>query len=313
MPMSIIEKALDKLVKNDKSALGRLNHDLDVSDMISDDNLINDDTKEIMDSNLPKFQKGQDNSGKSKNGFNKKSETVTIDLAFLDTAGFITPDTKNHQLFEQYRHLKMQILSHAFANKTPDGNNSNLVIVTSAVSGEGKTFTSLNLALSVAYEYNNTVLFMDGDTYKQTSSKLLNIYEKEGLTDYLMDANKNLTDVLFSTNIEKFTVIPSGKSHARTTELFNSKRMQFLMHELSRRYNDRLIIIDTPPLLEDTSTSAIASHADQVILVIEAEKTPKHIVEEALRRLEGDKHIGVILNKSNQRYGGEYGYYSYGA
>ena len=154
------------------------------------------------------------------------------------------------------------------------------------------------------------MLFIDGDVHKKTSSRILEINERPGLLDYLTGEKTELADLLLSTNIEKFTVLPNGRFHDRATELYNSKRMQLLMQELSKRYSDRLIIIDTPPLLQDTSASAIARIAGNIIMVVEAEKTPRHYVEEALRRVNRDKLMGIILNKSNQRYGSEYGYYS---
>ncbi|TAJ92368.1 MAG: polysaccharide biosynthesis tyrosine autokinase [Gammaproteobacteria bacterium] len=294
--MSIIEKALDKLDSALASAVST-SGDKPGSEHSTD---------------IPLFQEEcemtADLAGGIENRSRKSSNTITIDLKKLDALGYITPETSNLHLFEQYRHIKMQVLSED--ERFEVVNNSNIIVITSSVPGEGKTYSSINLALSIAYEYNNRVLFIDGDVYKKTSSTIFDISNRPGLLDYLTSEKSDLADLLLNTNIEKFTVLPSGRFHERATELYNSKRMQVLMEELSKRYRDRLIIIDTPPLLQDTSTAAIARSAGKIIMVVEAEKTPRYFVEEALRRVNREKLLGIILNKSNQRYGSEYGYYS---
>lgn len=306
--MSIIEKALDKLGRTQNSATasgGESYANNGQSDVLPAIPEVGYDSFEKPDSIMDKSASiGGEHEGPGK----RLSNSVEINLRKLDSLGFITPETDNLHLFEQYRHIKMQVLADEVRGK--GGNKGNIIVVTSSVPAEGKTYTSINLALSIAYEYNHTVLFIDGDVHKKSSSKILEINDRPGLLDYLTGDKPDLADLLLTTNIEKFTVLPNGKFHERATELYNSKRMQLLMQELSERYNDRLIIIDTPPLLQDTSASAIARNAGKIILVVEAEKTPRHYVDEALRRVGRDKLLGFILNKSNQRYGNEYGYYS---
>ena len=306
--MSIIERALEKLGRQRNFAgeipdspldHGRTGDSFPLLEDIDQQPALRDEPDIEMIADV-----GNGGAGPEK----KSSDVVTIDLRKLDSLGFITPKTANLHLFEQYRHIKMQVLSDDLKRRS--ASNANIIVITSAVPGEGKTYSSINLALSIAYEYNHTVLFIDGDVHKKTSSRILEINERPGLLDYLTGEKTELADLLLSTNIEKFTVLPNGRFHDRATELYNSKRMQLLMQELSKRYSDRLIIIDTPPLLQDTSASAIARIAGNIIMVVEAEKTPRHYVEESLRRINRDKLLGIILNKSNQRHDSEYGYYS---
>ena len=306
--MSIIEKALDKLGRQKNARDGV--QALPVIDEITVNTPLPlyDDGKNFDEFTVPDGAPIGNQKIRRESAHQKISESINIDLDKLGSLGFITPTTKNLHLFEQYRHIKMRVLGNAIENNSTG--NSNIIIVTSAVPGEGKTYSSLNLALSIAYEYNNTVLFIDGDVQKKMSTMILGAETRPGLLDFLTGGETSLSDVLLGTNIEKFTFLPSGKYHERATELYSSKRMLMLMQELSERYNDRLIIIDTPPLLQDTSATAIAKFAGKVILVIEAEKTPRHYVEEAIRLVNRDKLLGIILNKSNQRYGSEYGYYS---
>lgn len=310
--MSIIEKVLDKLDKHNKRTTDS-SEQLAVPGNQFDSNYypigqgIDNEGTDIFDNQ----GREDDHLENSDTGEIRKSKSINIDLNNLNMMGFITPETRNIKMFEQFRYIKMQLLSNVLKKKSSDLRNSNVIVITSAIAGEGKTYSSINLALSIAYEYNNTVLYIDADASKRTATKLLKVDDKLGLTDYLLENKLELIDLLLTTNVPKFRILPVGKYHERATELFASKRMQELMNDLSQRYNDRLIIIDSPPLLQDTSASALTQLADQTIIVIEAEKTPRHIVEEAIRNVKTDKYIGLLFNKSNQRYGSGYSYYSY--
>lgn len=184
-------------------------------------------------------------------------------------------------------------------------------MITSAIPGEGKSFTSFNLALSVAKEFNHTVLYIDADAAKSTMSQFLGLEGEPGLTDFLIDEKISLPDVLLRTNIPKLTILPAGRKSQMITELWSSKRMREMILELSNRYDDRLIIFDTPPLLQDSSAPILTRFVGQIILVIEAEKTPQHIVDEALQMIKGSQYVGLVLNKSNIKLASDYGYYNY--
>lgn len=301
--MSIIEKVQDKLDK-EKS----LDKDSNILPSLSD---VTDDQNDLHDNNIHEDDVNTEEDpvmlGK---GIKKHlSKKIDIDLNKLDENGYLTPNTTNKGIFEQLRHMKIKLLPDAFKTNKSGSDYSNLIMITSAIAGEGKTYTSLNLALSIAYEFNRTVLFIDADISKRSSTRLLGLDEYPGLSDYLKNDNQSLSDYLLSTNIKKFNVLPSGFPYEMTTELFSSRKMSELMNELSSRYNDRLIIIDTPPLLQDTSASALALHVNKIIVVIEAEKTPIHIVKKAIRTIKSDKSISIVLNKSNQRYDTGYGSY----
>lgn len=237
----------------------------------------------------------------------KTSRTIELDLKGLGKLGYLTPDTDNKVLFEQYRRIKLPILKNAFEHE-PGEKNKNLVMVTSSVAAEGKSFTSMNLAMSIAYEYNYTVLLIDADVTKQMSSKVLGVEGANGLIEYLTGKEEYLENLILRTNIPKLSLIPSGSHSDMVTELYSSNRMNRLIEELSTRYNDRLIIIDTPPVLEDSSAKVLTHLADQIVYIIEAEKTPRHVVENGLRMLNRKDSIGIVLNKSNARHNRSYYY-----
>lgn len=241
----------------------------------------------------------------------RTSRTVDINYNYLKKLGILVPKTNNIMLSEQYRRIKRQILSNAFDTGNKKIRNPNLVLITSAAPEEGKSFTSLNLAFSVTNEFNNTALFIDADLPRHSSTNRLGLSDEEGLTDYLLDESKNISDILLRTDIPNLSIITTGKKKDWTPEILASKRMSRFLDELSQRYHDRLVIIDAPPLLQDSSVGVLSRIVGQVILVVEAEKTPQHVVQEAVESIEDAQYIGLILNKSNQRDESKYNYYAH--
>lgn len=288
--MSIIEKALDKMGAN--TAQQERKVQLEQEKQKSHDDLNRMESRHRDDNN---------------DAEQKFSRSIELDLDDLGKRGYLTPNTENKVLFEQYRRIKLPILKNAFEHETGTS-NKNLVMVTSSVTGEGKSFTSMNLAMSVAYEYNYTVLLIDADITKQMSSKVMGVEGAGGLIEYLTGKEQQLENLILKTNIPKLNLLPSGSHSEMVTELYSSNKMSDLVDELSNRYNDRLIIIDTPPVLEDSSAKVLTHLADQIIYIVEAEKTPKHVVEDGLRMLNRDDSIGIVLNKSNLRHNRSYYY-----
>ena len=237
---------------------------------------------------------------------------VELDFEKLSRLGILTPHTVNIKLTEQLRRIKSTILTNAFGKYSLGIENQNMVMVTSAIQNEGKSFTSLNLVMSIAKEFNHTVLYIDADVTKRNMEKLFSFKNQKGLVDYLLGDDKDLAEFLVKTNVPRLTLLPSGRPFDKVTELWSSERMNELMSELSQRYSNRLIVFDAPPLLQDSSASILARMVGQTLIIVEAEKTPKHLVDEAVAILDEQQYIGLILNKSNQRDTSEYGYYAYG-
>ena len=236
---------------------------------------------------------------------------VTLDLPRLDTAGIITPESKRGTLIEQFRVIKRPVLMKASPSSDSRVPNGNLVLVTSAVPGEGKTFTAINLAMSIAMEVDHTVLLVDADAAKSDASRLFGVHESEGLTDYLARPERALSDFLISTDIPKLTVLPAGGPRANVTELLASDHMRDLMDEFGRRYPDRIVVIDSPPLLAASGGSILAHLVGQIVFVVEAIRTPQSAVQEALSQLASVRNVGLVLNKSRSKEGLAYQYGSY--
>ncbi len=242
-----------------------------------------------------------------------------IEIIALNLDGILTDDARRTRQAEEMRMIKRPILQSAFGKKHKPSEHSNLLMVTSAIAGEGKTFTSLNLALSIAVEMDRTVLVVDADLAKPGLSRLLKIDDRSGLTNYLRDEERDIGRLLLRTDIPKLTVLPAGSRHVHSTELLASNRMQQLFHELAVRYPDRIVIFDSPPLLVTSEASVLANFIGQIVLVVESGKTAQHLVKDALAQLDSTDNVSLILNKCKKGFlstqMGSYGYghgYGYG-
>ncbi len=247
----------------------------------------------------------------------KAPKQPSLEIMALNLEGILSTDAERSRHAEEMRMIKRPILQSAFGKKCKPSEYSNLLMLTSAIAGEGKTFTSLNLALSIAAEMDRTVLIVDADLAKPGMSRLLKVTDKAGLTNYLRDEEKDIGQLLLRTDIPKLTVLPAGPRYAHSTELLASNRMKQLFHELAVRYSDRIVLFDSPPLLVTSEASVLASLIGQIILVVESGKTPQHLVKEALAQLGSTDNVSLILNKCKKGFlstqMGSYGYgYGYG-
>lgn len=235
-----------------------------------------------------------------------------IDWFKLQAKGMLVQDMGQSQMAEEYRLIKRPLLINAFPDQDNGLSRANLILVTSSMPGEGKTFTAVNLALSIAMERDKTVLLIDADVAKPSISNLLGIHADAGLIDLLEGKCFQASDVLLKTDIPNLNVLPAGRSHPHSTELLASDAMKRLTLELSTRYPDRVVIFDSPPLLAATQGTVLADLVGQVVLVIESELTPQDVVQEAVAKLEACKSVGCVLNKTKRGFGMSYYGYGYG-
>ena len=230
-----------------------------------------------------------------------------VDLARLKALGFITPDAPQSQMANEFRVLKRPILQNA--HSATKLRNGNLVLVTSALPGEGKTFTAVNLAISMAMEYDHTVLLVDGDVAHPALPDLLNLSPSPGLLDLLIRDDLDIDDVVQLTNIDKLTALPAGSRHRRATELLASEKMATLLRRLASRYPERIIIFDSPPLLATTEARVISTHMGQIVMVVAADSTAQHTVRQGLATIENCEVVLMMLNKAAKTdVGTYYGY-----
>ena len=240
---------------------------------------------------------------------------VIINWERLAAEGFIDPNNAKSQLAEEFRIIKRPLVNNVQGSATNGISRSNLILICSSLPGEGKTFVSINLALSIANELDKSVLLIDADVEKPSVSAQLGIEQTTGLIEYLEDETVTFSDIYLKTDLPNFSIIPAGKRHKYSTELLSSQRMYLFAEEVSRRYKDRIVIFDSPPLLVATQAQILAELVGQVVLVIAAEETPQSVVNEAISKLGNCDVVMTLLNKTRKEidiYGHNYSYGKYG-
>jgi len=239
---------------------------------------------------------------------------ISLDLEMLRQNNFVSLSAERRLINEEYRVIKRKILNNAFGQLSQSLHHPNLVLVSSSRPGEGKTFTSINLALSMALEQDKTILLVDTDVLRPSVSKSLKIRLDHGLTEYLSSDELKVEDIIYSTNVERLKIIGAGKPHHLSTELLASEKMLKLANEFAERYPDRIVIFDAPPLLGVNETAVLASMCGQAIIVVEENRSKMSEIEQAAALLPEELAVGFVINKAHRNQGKGYGYgYYYGA
>lgn len=238
-----------------------------------------------------------------------KSEKF-IPLTNVQKEGFVS-NVGRHTINEEYRAIKRKVLSNAFGPLSKTLNNANIVMVTSPNPNEGKTFTAINLALSIALEQDKTVLLVDADVLRPSVMKTINQPFENGLMEYLLGEVDDLSEVIHHTSLDTLRIIPAGKSHHLSTELLASEKMLDSVSEFAHRYPDRVVIIDSPPLLGINETAILANLAGQAVVVVQEGKTSLTRLSQAVEHLHPDMAKGFVINKAKRSANEGNGYYGY--
>ncbi|MDJ0941251.1 MAG: XrtA-associated tyrosine autokinase [Woeseiaceae bacterium] len=244
---------------------------------------------------------------------------VVVDREILRREGYLAPKDQERDLADQYRLIKRPLLDNASGRGDFQADDANLIMVTSALPGDGKTFTGINLALSMALEKDTSVLLVDADVAKPHVSELFDVPDQPGLIDLLTDETIDTSRFVMRTDVPGLSLLPAGSADEHATELLASRRMEIVIEELSRKYPDRIVIFDSPPLLVTSEARVLAASVGQIAMVVRAGVTQQEAVLEALDSLDQTKAINLILNESSasiladgfSAYGG-YGVHAYG-
>ncbi|WP_119352616.1 XrtA-associated tyrosine autokinase [Azohydromonas sediminis] len=240
------------------------------------------------------------------------SRRVELDLDLLARNGIVTPNAPRSRLGDQFRVIKRPLLQNASGKGASTINHANLIMITSALPGEGKTFTALNLAMSIATELDHTVMLVDADVARPAVLKNLGLPEGPGLLD-LIDGSVQMHEALLRTNVDKLTLLPSGTPHQRATEMLASEGMRRLLDDIANRYPDRIVIFDSPPLLLTTESRVLATNMGQIVIVVQAGRTKQSDVQAALDTIESCPVRLMLLNQVRSEAEATYGYgYGYG-
>lgn len=248
-----------------------------------------------------------------RNQSRETAKQVEINLAKLHQLGMVTSDHGITLAKQEFSGIKRTLIQNAISQRNLKGNNGNLIMLTSALPGEGKTFCAINLAMSLAIEMDHTVLLVDADVARPSVLRTLGLESELGLIDVLLDDNLDLADVMLKTNVDSLSILPAGSSHRHATELLASVAMSKLLNDISTRYSDRIVIFDSPPLLRTNEAHVLARQMGQIVLVVDSENTTRQTVKNALQQIESNSNISLIYNKAEpflmvEKYG--YGYNS---
>lgn len=237
---------------------------------------------------------------------------LTIDTQELAERGFLIDTGMRKSIKDEFRQIKRKLLNNAFGSGAKMLTNGNLIMVSSSKPNEGKTFVSINLALSIASEQDKTVLLIDADVLRPSINRELGLTSKPGLIEYLLGERTDVSDILYSTNIDKLKIIPAGEPHHLSNELLASGKMAALAQELATRYPDRIVIFDCPPLIGVTETLVLANLMGQALVVVEESKTKLADIKQATESINENVAVGLVLNKATRSHRDMYGYYGYG-
>jgi receptor protein-tyrosine kinase len=222
---------------------------------------------------------------------------VRLNYAKLRDLQIMTPDNKSSYTYNEFRAIKRKLVPMTHDPQTK-ALTRNLILVTSALPGEGKTFTAMNLAIGLAAERNLEVILVDGDVLRSTIGEYFEGPHGEGLLDLLTGSCQQIDDVMHRcADLPNLHVIFAGKHEETSPELLASKRMAEACATLSRRYPECIVVIDTPPVLATSEPVALAMHVHHLIMVVAAGQATRGQIEEALSAVSACPSINLLFNK----------------
>jgi receptor protein-tyrosine kinase len=237
----------------------------------------------------------------------------SVDAVALERGGMVDWSRTRSRISEEFRLVQRQILRSAFGPGAEPG-FSNLLMVTSARPGEGKSFTAVNLAGSISRQGDHHVLLIDADSKRDSFCYSLGLSESRGLLDLVANPKLDPAPLIVKTPIERLSILPVGRERERSAELFSTKEMTRLIQSLGRRYADRLLILDSPPCLSTSDPAVLAPVVGQILFVVEADRTQRDEVEASLDLIQACPSITLVLNKqqisSRYTFGAYSSYYS---
>jgi protein-tyrosine kinase len=238
---------------------------------------------------------------------------ASIDAVSLERAGMVDWSRTRTRISEEFRLVQRQIIRSAFGPGAEPG-FSNLLLVTSARPGEGKSFMSTNLSGSIARQGDHHVLLVDADSKRDSICYSLGLAQARGLLDLAANPKLDPAPLIVKTPIERLSILPVGRERERSAELFSTKEMTRLIQSLGRRYADRLLILDAPPCLSTSDPAVLAQVVGQILFVVEADRTQRDEIEASLDLIQACPTITMVLNKqqisSRYTFGAYSSYYS---
>ena len=234
---------------------------------------------------------------------------IAVHFADLRAQGYLPEESQQRRFADCCHRLKRPLITRALAPGVPQ--DTRLILLSSAVPGDGKSFLALNLALSMARERDISVLLVDADLPKAQITRVLGMQGQPGLLDALQDPHKDVESLVVETDVANLEVLPAGPPSDGAAELVASERMREIAARLLSRNPRRLVLFDSPPLLLSSEARALLPIPGQIVLVARTGHTPRRAIVDALSLVDKAKLQGLILNDADVRY--EHAYYDYGS
>ena len=243
----------------------------------------------------------------------KAAKRITVNYGALRAAGYLPEEGKDRLFADHYSRIKRPLVDRALSEAGAIG-EPRVIMITSSLPGDGKTFSSINLALSMALELDVSVLLVDCDVAKRHVSKIFGLKEDTGLLDALSDESMDAESLVVGTNLRGLSILPAGRAAEASAEMLSSNRMRQIVASLCVRAPRRILLLDSPPLLITNEGRALVKIAGQVVLVVRAGHTPRHAVQDAAELFDAQQAGGIILNQVQMGLSAAYyGYGTYGA
>ena len=243
----------------------------------------------------------------------RPAKIVRIDRDALRAAGLIPQARETAEISDQFRAIKRPLIRRMSA--LPDSQPPpQLLMLASALPGDGKTFTSINLALSMALERNFSVLLADADMAKPHVTRMFGAEQEPGLNDLLLDPSRPVESVILGTDIPSLSLLPAGRQSSTATELLASERMRDVATRLAALYQRGVVLFDSSPVLLTNEPRVLSPLMGQIVIVVKAGITPQQAVRDAIDLLGAGDRVSLVLNEAplsgpmGYYYGHRYGY-----
>jgi protein-tyrosine kinase len=241
------------------------------------------------------------------------TKRITVNYGALRAAAYLPEEGKDRLFADHYSRIKRPLIDRALSEAGAIG-EPRVIMITSSLPGDGKTFTSINLVLSMALELDISVMLVDCDVAKRHVSKIFGLKEDAGLLDALADESMDPESLVVGTNLRGLSILPAGRAAEASGEMLSSNRMRQIIASLCARAPRRILLLDSPPLLITNEGRALVKIAGQVVLVVRAGHTPRHAVQDAAELFDAQQAGGIILNQVQMGLSAAYyGYGTYGA
>lgn len=235
------------------------------------------------------------------------TQRVAVAEVLRNSHEFTAPELERRKHADEIRRVKRALLEklpHAGSDQPRE------LLITSSVPAEGKSFTALSIALSVALERDCGVLLIDGDLARPTLSTLLGLQDSPGLTDLLLDRALDPYDLILDTDIPGLWVLPCGRRSSQSPELIASSRMREVLSQIHSADGSRVVIFDSPPLLASNEGQALSQLVHNILLIVRAQSTHPSVVADAMSTIPEGKSVSLVLNRVTKPHGrafyGEY-------